>query len=96
MGCTPGGDVRLNVTRFHGRDVGGAEVPIVQGASLGFAQSQWDGVQGWDGLGLIVGMVRQGAGHNQETVLFHSGLSIGAHVQGGVVRGSEFCPVAAP
>ena len=45
MGCPSGGDVRLNVTCFHGRDVGGAEVPIVQGASLGFAQSQWDGVQ---------------------------------------------------
>ena len=61
---------------FHGRDVGGTEVPIVQGDSLGYAQSQWDGVQGWDGLSLIVGMVRQGAGHNQETVLFHSGVSI--------------------
>src|SRR4029453_5870510 len=46
MGYTPGGNVRLNVTRFHGRDVGGAEVPIVQGARLGFAQGQWDGVQG--------------------------------------------------
>src|SRR2546427_8924876 len=49
MEDTPGGDVRLDVTRFHGRDVGGAEVPIVQGASLGFAQGQWDGVQGGDG-----------------------------------------------
>ena len=32
--------------------------------------------EGWDGLGLIVGMVGQGVGHDQETVLFHSGLSI--------------------
>ena len=75
-GYTPGGNVRLNVTRFHGRDVGGAEVPIVQGARLGFAQGQWDGVQGGDSLGLIVGVVGQGAGHNQETVLFHGSLGI--------------------
>src|SRR5712691_11110443 len=76
MGYTPRSDVRLNVTRFHGRDVGGAEVPIVQGASLGCAQGPWDGVQGWEGLGLIVGMVGQGVGHNQETLLFHGGLGI--------------------
>jgi hypothetical protein len=76
MGWTPGGDVRLNVTRFHGRDVRGAKVPIVSGASLGFAQGPWHGVSGWDGLGLIVGMVGPGAGHKQETVLFHGGLGI--------------------
>ena len=76
MGYTPRSDVRLNVPRFHSRDVGGAEVPIVQGASLGFAQGEGDGIQGGDGLGLIVGMVGQGVGDNQETVLFHGGLGI--------------------
>ena len=76
MGRTPRGDVRLNVPRFHGRDGGGAEGPIVQGASLGCAQGQWDGVQGGDGLGVIVGMVGQGVGHHQETGLFHRGLGI--------------------
>ena len=76
MGDTPGGDVRRNVPRFHGCDIGGAAGPIVQGASLRFAQGQGDGVQGGDGLGVIVGMVGQGAGLHQETVLFHGGLGI--------------------
>src|SRR5215510_1468935 len=75
-GYTPRSDVRLNVTRFHGRDVGGAEGPMVQGARLGFAQGQWDGVQGGDGLSLIVWMIGQGVGHHQETVLCHGGLGI--------------------
>jgi hypothetical protein len=75
-GGPSGGDVRLNVPRFHGRDVGGAEVPIGQGASLGCAQSQGDGVQGGAGLGLSVGMVRQGVGPTQDTGLFHGGWSL--------------------
>ena len=57
MGFTPRGNVRINVTRFHGRNVVGAEVSIVQGAGLGFSPCSGDGVQGREGLGLIVGMV---------------------------------------
>ena len=56
MGCPSGGDVRLNVTRFYGRDVGGAEVPIVQGATLGLPEPVgwrprlgWPQLDRWDG-----------------------------------------------
>src|SRR2546425_9614060 len=34
MGYPPRGNVRRNVPRFHGRDVGGAEGTMVQGTSL--------------------------------------------------------------
>ena len=76
MGYPPRGDGRRNVPRFHSRDGGGAEVPIVQGASLGCAQGAGDDIQGGDGLGLIVGMGGQGVGYNQDTVLFHGSLGI--------------------
>ncbi len=76
MGGAPRGDRRRNGTRFHRRAVGGTAVPMVQGASLGCAQGQWDGLQGGEGLGLIVGMGGQGVGHQQDTVLFHGGLGI--------------------
>ena len=76
MGGPPWGAVRLNVTRCHSRDVGGTDGPIVQGASLGFAQGAWDGVQGGEGLGWSIGMVGQGVGHHQETVVFHGGLGM--------------------
>ena len=49
--------------------------PLSKAPALGCPRPG-DGVQGRDRLGLIVGMVRQGAGHNQETLVFHGGLGI--------------------
>ena len=75
-GYTPRSAVRLNVTRFHGRDAGGAAGPLVPGARLGWAHGPWEGVQGGEGRGLSVGMVGQGVGHHQAPRLFHGGLGI--------------------
>ncbi len=71
-----GGDVGLNAPLFHLRDVVGAEEAVVEGPSLGPAQRLGNGIQGGDGLTIVVWMVGQGVGHDQEAILVHCCLGI--------------------
>ena len=50
--------------------------PLSKAPALGLPKAKGMASQVGMASGLIVGMVGQGVGHNQETVLFHGGLGI--------------------
>ena len=63
------GDRRCNAALFQGGYVGRAEVASIQRPGRRCAQGIGQGIQRWFHFRLIVGMVGQRVGHNQQTVV---------------------------
>jgi len=76
MGFASSGDIGLNAKLLATLDVGFTEVSIIQGDCVWLPKLRGDRLQGGQGFLFIVGMIREGMGHDQHTLLIGSHLHI--------------------
>ena len=76
MRFASGGDIGINSKFLATLDVGFTEVPSIQGDGVRPSKLRRDRLQGGQGFLFIVGMIREGVGHNQQTFLIYGHLHI--------------------